>query len=153
VTVYVVCDKTLKKPYPMQFAQGMKYERDVQGPTGTVSHYTFVLAAAEGCSTEKPFLMTNIGGHSISLGSIFLIIVSVVTFIYCTVGMFYKYKKLGVSGLEAVPNIEFWRDLPGLVKDGLVYTFSKIRACAAPGGSSGGGSRPSHDGGPGYSTV
>ena len=35
--------------------------------------------------------------------------------------MYYRQKVTGASGWEAVPNVEFWTELPGLVKDGARY--------------------------------
>jgi hypothetical protein len=32
------------------------------------------------------------------------------------VGMAYMYKVKGATGVEMVPNIDFWRDLPALLK-------------------------------------
>jgi len=70
------------------------------------------------------------GGASPGLrsGWIFVIIVVVVLFTYFAVGISYNHFKLGLSGTEMVPNIAFWRDLPGLVKDGCMFTFTKIKA-------------------------
>ena len=36
------------------------------------------------------------------------------------------YKAKEARGVEAIPNIEFWRSLPGLIKDGCVFSWSKI---------------------------
>lgn len=66
------------------------------------------------------------GGSSSGLsgGSVFIIILVVVIPVYVIVGCIYKKQKLGTSGIESCPNIEFWRDLPNLVKEGAMYTFS-----------------------------
>ena len=80
----------------------------------------------------------------------FILIFSLTMGLYCGLGMVYKYKKLGVTGIETIPNIEFWRDYPGLIKDGMAYFLSLVRSCLAKGGppaAAGGGS------GGGYSTV
>jgi len=41
--------------------------------------------------------------------------------IYLVVGSIYKSQFLGVSGVEAIPHIGFWRQYPDLVKDGFCY--------------------------------
>jgi hypothetical protein len=66
------------------------------------------------------------GGDSdeLSGGSIFIIILVVVIPVYIIVGCIYKWRVNGTSGIESCPNIEFWRDLPHLVKDGFSYTMS-----------------------------
>jgi len=81
------------------------------------------------------------GGGGLSGGSIFLIVFFVGGFAYLAGGFAYKNKTEGASGLEAIPNIAFWRELPALVKDGFTFTIGKIR------GTGGGG------GGSSYSTV
>jgi hypothetical protein len=66
------------------------------------------------------------GGDSddLSGGSVFIIILVVVIPVYIVVGCIYKWRVNGTSGIESCPNIEFWRDLPHLVKDGFSYTMS-----------------------------
>jgi len=63
----------------------------------------------------------------LSGGSVFLIILVVLLPIYIAAGCVYKTKTKGTSGVESCPNVDFWRDLPGLVKDGFRFTFSKCR--------------------------
>jgi len=65
--------------------------------------------------------------HGLSGGWVFIIILSVVVPLYVAVGCVYKAKKLGASGIEMCPNIEFWRDLPSLLKDGIKFTWAKLR--------------------------
>lgn len=65
-----------------------------------------------------PFPQDGEGG--LSNGSIFLICMAVFIPCYCLGGVYINQKR-GESGMEAVPHIEFWRDLPGLVSDGCTY--------------------------------
>ena len=37
---------------------------------------------------------------------------------YCGLGITYNRKKLGKEGIEAIPNLDAWKELPGLVKVG-----------------------------------
>jgi hypothetical protein len=63
--------------------------------------------------------------------SIFSIVVFVIVFgafpMYIGVGIAVKVKGQGEAlDIEAVPQIEFWRSLPGLVKDGFVFTYTYV---------------------------
>ena len=73
----------------------------------------------------------------ISGGWVFIIILFVSTILYFLAGTVYKAKVKGAAGVEAVPNIDFWRDLPSLVKDGVSFCVGLVR---------GGGSAPSKAG-------
>jgi len=48
-------------------------------------------------------------------------------FIYFAAGYTYNWKVKGAEPSERVPNKEFWLGLPGLIKDGFVFTKNKIR--------------------------
>lgn len=67
------------------------------------------------------------GAGGLSGGWIFVIIVLVCAFVYFVGGFIYKTRQKGTSGMESIPNIDFWRQVPGLVKDGAIFTWSKIR--------------------------
>eukprot|EP00004_Rigifila_ramosa_P007937 TRINITY_DN19122_c0_g1_i1.p2 TRINITY_DN19122_c0_g1~~TRINITY_DN19122_c0_g1_i1.p2 ORF type:complete len:229 (+),score=46.03 TRINITY_DN19122_c0_g1_i1:3-689(+) len=109
-----------------------------------VSHFDFECATTERPSTSllvettatpceyiihfPTSLACDLGGDEsggLSGGSIFLIIFFVGTFLYCAGGVVYNQRQ-GVTGIEMVPNIQFWRELPGLVKDGCVFTKTKL---------------------------
>src|SRR4051794_30612584 len=62
----------------------------------------------------------------LSGGWIFIIILSVVVPLYVVGGCVYKHQKLGATGMDKCPNVEFWRDLPSLVKDGFAFTYAKL---------------------------
>jgi len=71
--------------------------------------------------------------RGLSGGSIFLIILVVLLFVYCAGGITYNIKVKGASGAESVPNIAFWQKLPGLVKDGCLFTKSKLMKSSSSG--------------------
>ncbi len=78
------------------------------------------------------------GSSGLSGGSIFLIALVVALPLYVAVGCLYKRQRMGASGMESCPNIDFWRDLPGLVGDGFKFTWSKLRRlCGKNDGSAG----------------
>lgn len=50
--------------------------------------------------------------------------------VYICVGCYYKRVRLGVtSWSESIPNIEFWREFPSLVREGFRYTSQKVTGC------------------------
>jgi len=60
-------------------------------------------------------------------GSIFLIMVVVGAAVYIIVGCVYNRARKGTSGVrESCPQNEFWCDLPGLMKDGFLFTKAKL---------------------------
>ena len=63
----------------------------------------------------------------LSTGWWFNIFVILAAVAYLGGGIAYKRKKLGVTGLESVPNIDFWRDLPALCSEGFTY-FRELTA-------------------------
>ena len=54
--------------------------------------------------------------------------------LYAGIGYAYGFKVLGLTGVEAFPNIAFWRDFPALLKDGCGFFVAKVK------GLTGGGS-------------
>jgi len=62
----------------------------------------------------------------LSGGSIFLIIISCLAFVYVAGGMIFNWQKYDASGWELCPNREFWSEFGGLIKGGGVFTWSKI---------------------------
>lgn len=54
--------------------------------------------------------------HTLSTGSVLVIILISTIFIYLGVGVLFKIFVAGASGIEIIPNIEFWQDLPSLIR-------------------------------------
>lgn len=137
LTIMAVCDKTLEQAVAMQFARGQTYKDRTSG-------YLFVIAARHACPTSPP---GDVLGTGLNWGWFFITMFAIVMGLYCGIGMIWKYKKLGVTGIETIPNIEFWRDYPGLIKDGMAYFVKLVKQCLAKGGG------PASSAGGGYSTV
>jgi len=116
--------------------QRIAYLRFVCGPTNTSAPNSFNVTEDDTTCTfttvlVSPSACSGGGGgggggddDDLSGGSIFIIILVVVIPVYIIVGCIYKWRVNGTSGIESCPNIEFWRDLPHLVKDGFSYTMS-----------------------------
>jgi len=91
------------------------------------------------------------GGSSSGLsgGWIFIIILLVGTFLYVVIGCVYKGKQLGATGMERCPQVDFWRELPGLAKEGCRFTWNKLRGLCGGGSTGTGGATGSS----GYSDL
>lgn len=64
-------------------------------------------------------------------GGIFLILFFVGGTTYFASGFAYQYVRQEKRGTEAIPHVEFWKDLPHLVKDGAVYSAHTVRTKVA----------------------
>lgn len=54
--------------------------------------------------------------HTMSTGAVLVIILITIIFIYLGFGILFKIFVAGASGIEIIPNIEFWQDLPALIR-------------------------------------
>jgi len=99
---------------------------------GGASDYSIVITDGSGLDN---------GGGGLSGGSVFLIILFVGGFCYLAGGIAYKYQVKGTRGIEMIPNLDFWRQLPKLFMDGCRFTLAKIMQVKAKlmGGGGGGG--------------
>jgi len=88
--------------------------------------YTFSWASTAGCPLDAPPGDAGGGSSGLSGGDIFLILFFCIGFLYVVIGMAYNYKVRELRGIEMVPNVDFWRGLPSLIKDGCVFTWQKI---------------------------
>lgn len=66
----------------------------------------------------------------LSPGSIFCIAFAGLCVCYLLIGIIVNIKKNEKSGSEALPQYEFWKDLPSLLKEGCGFCISKIKMCA-----------------------
>jgi len=62
----------------------------------------------------------------ISTGTVIMIVVIVVIVIYFGAGIAWNKFREQKDGVELIPNIEFWKELPGLVKDGVLFVGAKV---------------------------
>lgn len=62
-----------------------------------------------------------------SVGGVLLILFLIGTFTYFTIGSIVRFMYLGARGIEVIPNLEFWKDLPGLVRDGVRFLRNGCR--------------------------
>ena len=57
--------------------------------------------------------------------------------LYFGCGVAFKVHREGARGVEAVPHLEMWRDLPFLVWDGVIFTVDTLKSKGRPGYDSG----------------
>jgi len=120
--VTFLCDANVGTLTPTEFVWNLT-------ETGTQGNlvYGFTLNHRVGC----PLGYGGGGGSSskksgLSGGTIFIIILICVTAVYFVGGIvFLKFVKKE-EGKNIIPNVGFWSALPGLVKDGAVFSFRKI---------------------------
>eukprot|EP01123_Difflugia_compressa_P014704 TRINITY_DN7925_c0_g1_i1.p1 TRINITY_DN7925_c0_g1~~TRINITY_DN7925_c0_g1_i1.p1 ORF type:complete len:227 (-),score=18.70 TRINITY_DN7925_c0_g1_i1:31-711(-) len=74
------------------------------------------------CSTCGAF------DSSLSLGSSIMIAVLVITIVYLGAGMSWNYFRNERRGIEMIPNLEIWKGVPILVKDGTMYTVHIVKS-------------------------
>ncbi|KAL6055247.1 mannose transmembrane transporter [Balamuthia mandrillaris] len=119
-----VCDKSMGK-------DKARFEclNPVEQPQFT---YNFRFTSRFACPVSGP----NSGGNNhrdfeLTGGWIFLISLSGVVLVYLVGGVAYQKFRKRESGLHLLPNLEFWKTLPGYVKDGCVFSFNKAKAGVA----------------------
>jgi len=87
--------------------------------------------SASGCEYTITFPAIEDGcpgsGHGSNWGWIFITLLLVTIALYFGIGIFFRIKKLGYSGRDAIPHLEFWESLPGLVVDGVKFTIEQCR--------------------------
>jgi hypothetical protein len=72
------------------------------------------------------------GGGGVSGGTIFVIILFTGAILYVIGGVVYNKFQLQKDGIELLPNVEFWREVPGYIQDGAMFTKSKIMSIVSP---------------------
>jgi len=75
------------------------------------------------------------GLGEVSPGTVIMILIVVLACLYLVVGILWNKYREQKEGVEVIPNIDFWASLPGLIKDGVMFTISKV-SCAEGGGFS-----------------
>lgn len=66
-------------------------------------------------------------GGGMSRGWLFNILFLTGVALYLGVGVGIKKYKYGLTGMEAIPNVDMWRNVPGLVKDGIQFTSDNVK--------------------------
>ena len=116
-TTYVIigCDEIKPAKEVIDFTANADY-----------TEFTIIIESNKyGCPTDGPNIPINIE-TGLSSGTVFIITLLFISFFYLSIGMIYKSSQLGTSGVESIPNIDFWRNLPSLVLEGCQFFFKYI---------------------------
>jgi len=91
-------------------------------PTPANCTFTITVQAKNGCKLKVTPSESGLSG-----GSIFLIVFFVGLATYFLLGALIKWRLMGTpAGVDMIPNVEFWTELPGYILDGFRFTRGKI---------------------------
>jgi uncharacterized protein with PQ loop repeat len=88
--------------------------------------YSFEFYHKAFCNLEETSEKTRII-PGLGIGGLLLILAVVGLLLYFIIGILVKKFKFGASGRDVIPQVEFWLDLPILVKDGIVFIGSCMK--------------------------
>lgn len=80
-------------------------------------NFTFEINSPEGCPSSMKTMNT------VKI----LIYFCLLFFFYLSAGYYYNKRFQEKEGIEAIPNISFWRELPSLVQDGVIFCINQIK--------------------------
>jgi len=103
VTMTYTCAAEHLAPTAAQLPNSNAYAINFEGPAA--------------CAVVSKTVVNGLSG-----GSIFLICLAVTVFLYLGGGITYNYKYRELRGIEVVPQIDYWKQLPGLVYDGCKFS-------------------------------
>ncbi|KAK3726746.1 hypothetical protein RRG08_032821, partial [Elysia crispata] len=86
------------------------------------NQYNF-LAKSEYCCPAKDGREGS-SAYSLSIGTFIVIGFVAVAAVYFVAGVGYQIGVRKAQGIQRVPNIDLWSAIPGLVKDGFIFTFT-----------------------------
>ena len=90
--------------------------------------YDMTLTTKYACSEIAPPPPGYGGGSSgLSPGSIMLVILFVLIAVYLIAGVLFNKLYKRANGKEVIPNVDFWTELPGLARDGVLFSSNKVK--------------------------
>jgi len=82
-------------------------------------NYEIICESKFGCSSSTP------SASKLSGGTFFCIFLLIIIVLYIVAGILYNKFRKHQEGLHLLPNFEFWRIVPGLIKDGALFVRHK----------------------------
>lgn len=118
---------------------GLQYQYVVSNLSTSTTSYIVSVIARSSTGVDVIYLPVRVGsgwlgsdsfsdGSSLSGGSIFLIVMVCLIFVYVTGGVAFQFFVRKQRGWEMIPNVAFWRMLPGLIVDG----YQTLVNCGRP---------------------
>jgi len=91
------------------------------------------LACGDHMAAEMAAKNAKLKRSGVGYGIKFLVLLAILFALYCALGIIYRIRRLGIApGMDALPHMEMWKDLPFLVKDGIVFSIDTIKSKASP---------------------
>lgn len=94
----------------------------------TVCNYYMFMTSSFACSGKG-----GSGSHYIDPGWIIIFFCCIAFWIYLVVGIAYQFKFKEARGMDLIPNLNFWKDIPFLMYDGCAFVIQKVtmgKVCA-----------------------
>lgn len=104
-------------------SKSQELPKDVTKGDGSCDYETSFSHSA-GCP-----IVTNLSRGGMGWFTTFVIVLLCLFVLYLAIGIGYRVSVLGVSGLEAIPNLEFWKTLPYTIKLYLEAAYSYMVGC------------------------
>jgi len=92
-------------------------------PSAVPAHYVINFVGPSAC--------LGAGAGGMGWGDFVCLFLPIFSFLYFAIGYAYNYKYKELKGIDAVPQLEYWRQLPGLVKDGCNYSWEQLNVFIA----------------------
>lgn len=64
----------------------------------------------------------------IHLGWTVVLLICLAFAAYCGLGIHFNIQRNGAKGLETIPHLELWKDLPSLVWEGIIFTIDTLKS-------------------------
>ncbi|CAF1588949.1 unnamed protein product [Rotaria sp. Silwood1] len=122
--VYTSADRTKQLFVDIQCIQSDEHKLEVHGET-KMNEYHMTLstkcACWNGCKDSPKPTKPN----SLTTGTILIIILVAVVFLYLITFISYNRFRLQRSGIDLIPHRKFWIVLPGYAKDGIIFVYHR----------------------------
>eukprot|EP00943_MAST-04B_sp_MAST-4B-sp1_P004668 g4668.t1 len=90
---------------------------------------SYALSSSDRCSYNlhiySPKACATIPSKNLAPFTIFLLVMLGIFLLYCAFGSLYNSQVRGTSGIESIPNVDFWRNFLKYLEDGLLYVYLK----------------------------
>ena len=92
-----------------------------------VTATTYALASSDKCSYNLHIYSQkacpDLAAKALSPFVVLLLILAGIFTLYCLAGVLYNSQVRGTSGIESIPNVDFWRNFLKYVEDGFLYCY------------------------------
>lgn len=87
-----------------------------------------VLLCGNTPTEDKPPPVPKQEELKIHLGWAIVFLIALVFAAYCGLGIYFNMQRNGAKGLDAIPHLEMWKDLPALVWEGTIFAIDTIKS-------------------------